>query len=191
MLILASGSPRRRDLLDLLRVAYRVDPAEIDETPIPNEIPAETIRRLAIAKGASVADRHPGEWVLSADTVVTFQGETFNKPADAGEATGMLYRLSGTVHEVHTGVALGEAGASWNFHHAVTAVRFRSLSAPEIEEYVATGEPFGKAGAYAVQGLGGTLVEHVEGELSTVIGLPLRATARMLSAAGISHALDP
>lgn len=190
MLILASGSPRRRQLLDLLGVRYRVEAAGIDESLVPGETPAEAVLRLARSKGLAVADANPGRWVLSADTVVALDGRILGKPADEQEAIQMLASLSGNSHTVHTGVALCRSGEPAPAMHSTTVVRFRQLESVEIAAYVATGEPFGKAGAYAIQGLGGSLVDKIEGELSTVVGLTLSTTAQMLSGAGIRHRLS-
>ena len=191
MLILASGSPRRRDFLDLLAVQYRVEPADIDETPLQGESPVAVVRRLAEAKGVAVADRYPDEWVLSADTVVALDGEIMGKPAGVHQATEMLSRLSGRSHYVHTGIALTRRGEPSRVDHSTTIVRFRHVPTKDIDSYVATGEVFGKAGAYAVQGLGGMLVDRIEGELSTVVGLTLSVVVRLLSEAGIQDLMSP
>jgi septum formation protein len=189
MLILASSSPRRRELLDLLGVDYRPVPMELDETILQDEKPEEAVLRLANAKAAAATRRHPGVWVIGADTVVALKGRILGKPVDAAEAEGMLAGLSGTVHAVHTGIALLHSNHQGYSVATKAEVRFRELSATEIQDYVATGEPMGKAGAYAVQGIGGTLVDRIEGELSTIVGLTLSATARLLTRAGISHAM--
>ena len=192
MLILASGSPRRRELLDLLGVRFQVEPVEIDESVLPAETPEEAVLRLAIAKGSAACELHPDRWVLSADTVVAMDDRILGKPLDRIDAMRMLRRLSGTEHRVHTGIALSRSGGLPSAVHSETVVHFRDLDPVEIEAYVATGEPSDKAGAYAVQGLGGTLVDRVDGELSTVVGLTLSTTARLLSSVGIPHALrDP
>lgn len=190
MLILASGSPRRRQLLDLLGVRYRIDAADIDESLVPGETPGDAVLRLARAKGRAVADVNPGQWVLSADTVVALDDHILGKPVDEQDAIQMLASLSGKSHLVHTGVALSHNGKPASAIHSTTTVRFRQLEAVEIGAYVATGEPFDKAGAYAIQGLGGTLVDKIEGELSTVVGLTLSVTTQLLSRAGIPHNLS-
>ena len=189
MLILASSSPRRRELLDLLGVDYRTVATELDETILQDEKPEEAVLRLAIAKAEAATRHHPGSWVIGADTVVAINGRILGKPADAADAERMLADLSGTVHAVHTGIALLRSDHQGYSVGTTAEVRFRELTAAEIENYVATGEPMGKAGGYAVQGIGGTLVDRIEGELSTIVGLTLSATSRLLTRAGISHAL--
>lgn len=191
VLILASSSPRRLELLRLLDVAFEVDPADVDETLRDGEDPRDAVLRLAEEKGSAVASRHPADLVLAADTVVVLDGEVMGKPGDTVEAASMLRRLSGRSHVVHTGMALIEGGGGRQSGHATTTVRFRALTDEEIEAYTQTGEPLGKAGAYAIQGLGGTLVEGLDGELSTVVGLNLTAVAGMLGRVGVPHALRP
>ncbi|MDF1597521.1 MAG: Maf family protein [Acidimicrobiia bacterium] len=189
MLLLASGSPRRSELLDLLGVSYIIESPSIDETPVPGECPERTVRRLAAAKGAAAAALHPDRWVLSADTVVALDDRVLGKPINGPDAVAMLRFLSGRSHQVFTGIALGRQGATPMVEHASATVRFRLLEEREIEAYVATGEPFDKAGAYAVQGVGGAFVDRLDGELSTVVGLTLSVTARLLGQAGIPSVL--
>ena len=189
VLILASSSPRRRELLDMLGVDYRPAPVELDETILLDEEPDQAVLRLAIAKAEAATRHHPGLWVIGADTVVAIDGRILGKPADEADAVRMLGDLSGRAHTVYTGIALRRSDHREYSVGATAEVRFRDLSAAEIEAYVATGEPMGKAGAYAVQGMGGTLVDRIEGELSTIVGLTLSATARLLTQAGVSHAL--
>lgn len=180
-IVLASASPRRSQLLGLAGVAFTVDPPEIDETPRPREDPGEYVGRLAVEKAAAVAGRHPDALlVIAADTTVALGDEIFGKPDDADDARRMLRRLAGRAHEVHTGVAVVRAG---RVESAIdtTMVTMEAFGEAEIEWYLATGEPFGKAGAYALQGSGGALVGRVEGSVSNVIGLPmtlLRSLAR-------------
>lgn len=182
-LVLASASPRRRDLLGQLGLSFTICAADIDETPHPGEAPEAYVRRLAREKAQAVAGRFPGTWVLAADTTVVLGPELLGKPRDAAEARGMLSRLSGRTHEVHTGVAIaGRAGDSTVVR---TRVTFRTLSAGEIDWYVGTGEPLDKAGSYAIQGKGGFMVASVEGSPTNVIGLPLGETLALLSRAGV------
>jgi septum formation protein len=181
-LVLASGSARRQRMLEELGLTFTVDPADIDETPGPDESAAAYVERLAREKSAAVSARHPGALVLGADTSVVVDGEIFGKPIDDTDATKMLRRLSGRVHQVLTGVAI--AGAVQRSRHVATAVRFRELNEDQLRWYVNTREPFGKAGGYAVQGLAGSLIERVEGSISNVIGLPLVETLEMLDEAG-------
>jgi septum formation protein len=184
MIVLASGSPRRTQLLALLGIPHTVDPAhEVDETPRPGEDPEALAKRLAEQKAAGVAHRHPGVPVLAADTVVVLDGEVLNKPVDAADAERMLGRLAGRAHTVVTAVALAHDGRM-DVRADRTRVWFRTLSPDTIRAYVATGEPLDKAGAYGLQGYGAVLVERIDGDCFGVIGLPLRLVADLLEAAG-------
>jgi septum formation protein len=174
-LVLASGSPRRRELLAQLGVAFRVVAPDVDETPRPGEAPRDLVRRLATAKAAAV----DGDPVLAADTTVEIDGEILGKPTDDDDARRMLRRLSGRAHKVHTGVAV-RAGGRRGLDVVTTIVTFVPLQPAVVEWYVRTGEPLDKAGAYGIQGHGGIFVEHVRGSVSNVVGLPLTAVARLL-----------
>ncbi|HVG57495.1 MAG TPA: Maf family protein [Hyalangium sp.] len=182
-LVLASASPRRRDLLSQLGVQFTVAAADLDETPLDKEAADTYVLRLARAKAQAVAARFPGTWVLAADTTVALGTELLGKPGGPAEAREMLTRLSGRTHAVYTGVAL--AGRAQEATVVRTGVTFRTLSASEIDWYVSTGEPLDKAGAYAVQGKGGFLVAAVEGSPTNVIGLPLGETLELLTRAGV------
>ncbi len=182
-LVLASASPRRRDLLGQLGLRFTVAAADLDETPRPDEAPEAYVLRLAREKARAVASRFPDTWVLAADTTVVLGRELLGKPRDEAEAREMLTRLSGRTHEVHTGVAL--AGRADEALVVRTRVTFRTLSAGEIAWYVGTGEPRDKAGAYAIQGKGGFLVAAIEGSPTNVIGLPLGETLALLTRAGV------
>jgi septum formation protein len=181
-LVLASASPRRRELLGQLGLSFEVRAPDIDETPGAQEVPEAYVARLARDKARVVARAAPAAWVLAADTTVVLDGALLGKPADAAEARAMLGRLSGRTHEVLTGVAL--AGRAQGEALVRTRVRFRPLSDAEVAWYVATGEPLDKAGAYAVQGKGGFLVAALEGSPTNVIGLPLGETLALLARAG-------
>jgi septum formation protein len=181
--VLASASPRRRDLLSQLGLRFTVAAADLDETPLPSEAADLYVRRLAQEKARAVAARFPSAWVLAADTTVALGPELLGKPRDAAEARQMLSRLSGKTHNVYTGVAL--AGRTNAATVVRTGVTFRTLTAGEIDWYVGTGEPLDKAGAYAVQGRGGFLVAAVEGSPTNVIGLPLGETLELLTQAGV------
>jgi septum formation protein len=175
-LVLASGSPRRRELLADLDLAFTVRPPGTDETPRPAERPPELVARLAREK--ALAQVEPGELVLAADTVVVIDGEMLGKPVDAPDARSMLARLAGREHEVFTGVALaegGENGPRLATRVVRTQVRIREMSADEIAAYVDGGEPLDKAGAYAIQGWGAVYVEAVTGNYTNVVGLPIPA----------------
>lgn len=189
-LVLASGSPRRRTLLAQLGRPFVVVPADADETPRPGERPWALVRRLAALKAVMVGERlkEPGTWVLGADTVVAAAGDLLGKPRDPEEARAMLRLLSGRTHQVYTGVALWDHGSGRGWVRvAVAAVTFRALTPLEIEEYVAGGEPLGKAGAYAVQGRAGAWVSALRGNVETVIGLPLDVVQELLNLAQRPH----
>jgi len=182
MLLLASASPRRRELLGTLGLRFDCLATEVDETLLPGELPEEAAARLAIAKAEAGAKRRPEAVVLGADTLVVLEGRAYGKPRDLAEAAAMLRELSGRTHHVWTAVAVARAGEP-TLHRAVVAeVDFRALSAAEIAAYVATDEPLDKAGGYAIQGRAAAFVTALRGELSTVIGLPMRATLELLRA---------
>ncbi len=184
MLVLASASPRRRQLLGWLGVDYEVLPAEVDEQPAPGETAEDLVVRLARAKAADVAARRPADWVLAADTIVEVDGVTLGKPADRADAERMIGMLAGREHRVATGLALVAPGGALRAARLVLSrVRFRPLDTRAVKRYVATGEGDDKAGAYAVQGLGAGLIEHVEGSFTNVIGLPLDEVERVLQEA--------
>jgi septum formation protein len=175
-LVLASASPRRHQLLGSFGWPFEVRPADIDETPVPGE-PARTyVERLAADKASAVA--RPGELVIGADTIVELDGELLGKPGDAAEAITMLRRLGGRTHRVHTGVAVVLDGRLVSATET-TEVQLAALDDALIEWYVTTGEPFGKAGAYAAQGAGGIFVTFITGSISNVIGLPLWVVLRL------------
>ncbi len=175
-LVLASGSPRRRELLATLGLTFVVDAADIDETEFSGEDPLAYVVRLARTKAEHVADRHePGTVVIGADTTVELDGTILGKPTDHDHASSMLASLSGRTHRVHTGMAVvvsGSGGDAW-VRLSTTDVTFRVLDDAAIGRYVATGEPMDKAGAYAIQGIGGALVARVSGNVQNVVGLPL------------------
>ncbi|ACL73352.1 Maf-like protein [Thioalkalivibrio sulfidiphilus HL-EbGr7] len=187
MLILASSSPRRRELLEQIGVAYRVQAVDVDETPLAGETPRAFAERMALAKArAGWMAQSSGLSVLGADTVVTLDGVILGKPADRDEALHMLGRLSGNTHRVLSAVALVH-GDREALKCAETRVRFRTLSPREISDYWASGEPADKAGAYGIQGLGALFVEHIEGSYTGVVGLPLFETGQLLEAFGVTH----
>ena len=179
-LVLASASPRRRELLERVGVALEVRPADVDEAPRAGEPPAGYVARIARAKAE--AARAPGRWVLAADTTVTIDGAILGKPDDAGEAAAMLRRLAGRVHQVITAFAI--AGPVERDGLVATDVAMIAMDEPAIADYVATGEWRGKAGAYAIQGIAAALVREVRGSVSNVIGLPLAEVLEALRAVG-------
>jgi septum formation protein len=181
-LILASSSPRRREILNALGLDFETAPVDIDETPSPAEEAAALVVRLAREK--ALAGRRNDRIVLAADTEVVLDGEIFGKPGGEEEAVGMLLRLSGREHQVLTGVAVCRAG-SVRTALSRTRVRFRDVSRDEALDYWHSGEPKDKAGAYGIQGLGGVFVSNIEGSYSGVVGLPVYETARLLAGFGI------
>jgi septum formation protein len=187
--VLASQSPRRRDLLALVGVAHEVRPADVDESVRPGEAPDAYVRRLAGEKARAVADAlgDPGAAVVAADTTVVVDGEILGKPADAAEARAMVRRLAGRAHEVFTGMAVVRGPRLADAVERV-GVTFRPLGDDEIAAYVATGEPMDKAGAYGIQGYGATIVERVDGDYFAVMGLSLRRTVALLGEVGVRYA---
>ncbi len=184
--ILASASPRRHELLTMIGIAHEVMPADVDETHRPGECPEDYVERLAREKGAVLALRHPDAVVIAADTTVVIDGEVLGKPEDARDAARMLRRLSGRTHTVLTAVAVARAGCIESVVEDV-GVTFRALGAEEIESYVATGEPMDKAGSYGIQGYGATLVERVDGDYFSVMGLALNRLIQLLRRAGLHY----
>jgi nucleoside triphosphate pyrophosphatase len=182
-IILASASPRRRQLLEMLHIPFEVRPSGIEERPGPGESPSDYVVRVAREKAAAVAAGAPGAVVLAADTEVVLDGDIFGKPADAAGAVAMLRRLQGRTHQVLTAVAVAQ-GARVEHALDATAVTFRPCDAEVLAAYAATGEPLDKAGAYAVQGLGAPLIERVEGDFFGVMGLPLRLALDLLARFG-------
>jgi len=184
-IVLASASPRRAELLDQLRIRYRQVLPAVDEGARPDEPADALVERLAIAKArAGMHIALTDLPVLGADTLVVQDGLALGKPRDRDEALAMLARLSGRVHEVVSAVAVATA-VGIQAEVSRTAVTFRVISTAEAARYWATGEPRDKAGAYAIQGIGGAFVRHLEGSYSGVVGLPLAETERLLAAAGV------
>ncbi|HEY6853673.1 MAG TPA: nucleoside triphosphate pyrophosphatase [Gemmatimonadales bacterium] len=182
-IVLASTSPRRKQLLEMLGIPFRVVAPDVDEARHDGEAPEPYVRRVAHAKAQTVAGRERRALVLAADTTVVLDGELFAKPADAADAVAMLRRLQGRTHHVLTAVAVAGAGRVEEALD-VSAVTFRALAVADLERYVATGEPLDKAGAYAIQGLGAPLVERVDGDFFGVMGLPLRLVLDLLARFG-------
>jgi septum formation protein len=184
-LVLASASPRRAELLKTAGFSFEVQPADVDETPRPAERPDAYALRVARDKASAVANRvGRGACVLAADTVVVSEGQILGKPESGGHAREMLSVLSGAVHEVLTAVVIRD-GDREESEVVATRVRFFPLSEAEIDWYVNSGEPDGKAGAYAIQGLGSRFVDWIEGSWSNVVGLPVATVYRMLGARGV------
>lgn len=180
-LILASQSPRRARILDSLNLQYKVAPANIDETARPGERPLSLVRRLAAMKAITVAQHFPSSLILGADTMVALGDQLLGKPRDSDEAFAMLSTLSGRSHNVYTGVAVWDSARKKGYGlQTVAIVTFRPLSTFEMREYIASGEPMDKAGAYAIQGRAGKWVQKLDGNLETVIGLSSDAVKQLL-----------
>ncbi len=185
-LILASASPRRRELLSYFDIPFSVIPASGPEEPPAGADAERTVAFLSRQKARQVADAHPGALVIGADTVVEIDGTILGKPRDEADARRMLRRLSGREHRVWTGVSLaGDGAGPCSTRTAMTRVFFREMSDAEIDAYVATGEPMDKAGAYGYQGRAGMYVERIEGDFFNVVGLPLCLLGQMLRETGV------
>ena len=184
--VLASSSPRRRELLTLIGIPHTVSPADIDETPLAGELPEPHAERLARGKAEVVATRVPHALIIAADTIVVVDGEILGKPRDEREAGAMLRRLSGRRHIVHTAVAVARDGALVSGIESVD-VTFRDLTANDITRYIATHEPMDKAGAYGIQGFGATIVTRIDGDYFAVMGLALGLMVRLMARVGIEY----
>jgi septum formation protein len=179
VIVLASASPRRQELLRNAGIPFEVLPADIDEQPLRLEGARECTERLAREKALAVARQRPKDYVVGADTVVTVDNEILGKPSDASDAKRMLLRLSGRDHQVITGVCLVVEGKPF-VASETTLVTMIDISDREIADYVATGEPMDKAGAYAIQGIASRWIPRIEGDYSNVVGLPVALVFRML-----------
>lgn len=186
--MLASASPRRSALLTQIGVVHEVRATDVDESPLPGESPHALVRRLARAK-AIEGRRGTDLPVLAADTIVVLNGVVFGKPLDRADSLRMLAALGGQTHQVMTAVALALPGATGMVAEAIsdTAVSMRLITPVEAEAYWDSGEPAGKAGGYAIQGLGAQFIAHINGSYSGVMGLPLYETAQLLQAHGLSN----
>ena len=186
MLVLASASPRRLELLRSANIPFVVQPADIDETPLDGEGARECAERLAREKALAVWRTRPHDLVLGADTVVVVDGNILNKPVDPADAARMLRLLSGRAHQVITGVCLARASATrdampeMQSASETTLVAMSAISETEIRDYVATGEPMDKAGAYAIQGIASRWIPRIDGDYSNVVGLPVALVYRMI-----------
>ena len=183
-IILASGSPRRCELLKMAGIPFEVFPADVDETC---DLPApETVVELSRRKARASAQSHPGRWILAADTLVSIRGETLGKPHGEDDAVRMLRRLRANVHHVYTGVTVISPAGDELTGSECTDVTFEAMTEREIRAYVSTGEPMDKAGAYAIQGRAAMWITGIRGCYTSVIGLPLPLTRRLLEQAGYS-----
>ncbi|MDJ0666031.1 MAG: Maf family protein [Desulfobacterales bacterium] len=185
-LILASQSPRRKYLLEQAGLTFRVIPSRIDESKRPLSPPGDYVQSLAIAKAEDVARSNPDSWVLGADTIVAVDGRMLGKPKSAQEAHIMLRRLSGKTHQVFTGFCICRQRTARQLADTVrTEVTVKTLTDQEINWYISTGEPFDKAGAYAIQGLGTFLVRRINGSYTNVVGLPVCEVVEILIREGV------
>ncbi|MFZ2168547.1 MAG: Maf family protein [Methylococcaceae bacterium] len=183
-IILASSSPRRKELLDQIRVNYEIYPVDLDEAPLPNETPLNYVQRLAAEKSAICVSRLATDIpVLAADTAVILGDVILGKPKNEAHALAMLTQLSGKTHQVYSAISL--RGREHSQAISITDVTFRRLTKKEILDYLHSGEPLDKAGSYAIQGMGGIFVKSIQGSFSGVVGLPLFETAQLLSRQGI------
>jgi septum formation protein len=186
--VLASQSPRRRELLSLVGIPHEVRPANIDESYLPGEVPLGHAERLARTKAETIAA--PDAVTIGSDTIVVVDGDVLGKPRDEEDAARMLRRLSGRSHIVITGVAVQWRGRTVSAAERV-GVTFRRLSETDIRAYIATGEPMDKAGAYGIQGYGATIVERVDGDYFAVMGLALNRLTRLLEELGLVYEFGP
>jgi septum formation protein len=184
--VLASSSPRRRDLLTLVGIAHTVQPADIDESLRAGELPEAYAERLSRAKAEIVASLNPDAVVIGADTIVVIDDAVLGKPRDVGDAERMLGILSGRSHTVMTAIAVSFRGATVSAVELVD-VTFRAIDADEISSYVATGEPMDKAGAYGIQGYGATIVRRIDGDYFAVMGLSLIRLVSLMAELGVSY----
>ena len=184
--VLASASPRRSDVLAMLGLSFSVVPADVEERRGAGEAPGDYVERLAREKALAVSPAHPGALKIAGDTIVVLKGHVLEKPSDRAEAAAMLAALSGRAHQVYSGLAL-----AWNgkvvSRVARARVRFREVERTFIESYVQTGEPLDKAGAYGIQGCGAAMIESVEGDYYTVVGLSVAAFVNLLGELGLEY----
>ena len=188
--ILASQSPRRRELLALVGIPHTVLPADIDETVLHGEIPTAHAERLAWEKASTIASRHPDALVIGSDTIVVLDDDILGKPEDEAEAKATLRRLSGRTHTVHTAVAVSFGGRIASGVETVQ-VTFRDLSDAQIKAYVQTREPMDKAGAYGIQGYGATIIRRVDGDYFAVMGMPLGLLVSLCNAMDVHYDFGP
>jgi septum formation protein len=186
--ILASKSPRRKELLNQAGITCRVIPSRVDENQTAPMAPVDYVRTLAEAKAAEISDANPECWVIGADTIVLIDHTILGKPASADDARSMLQRLSGRMHQVLTGYCIRHTLKQLSFCDTVTTdVYFKPLAQREIDWYIRTGEPFDKAGAYAIQGVGAFLVKRINGSYTNVVGLPVCEVMEIFIREGIAE----
>lgn len=187
--ILASSSPRRRELLTLIGIAHEVRPADINESLLAGELPVPHAERLARAKALTIAERNPSAVVIGSDTIVVIDEQILGKPADEGDAHRMLRMLSGREHTVFTAVAVALGGEIVSAVERVQ-VTFRELSDSDIADYIATREPMDKAGSYGIQGFGATIIEKVDGDFFAVMGLSLVRLVELMQKLGVRYSFS-
>jgi septum formation protein len=184
--VLASSSPRRRELLKSIGLEFDVVPSHIPEQRADGETPEEYVARLSREKARAIGEKHPDRWIIAADTTVVLGDQVLEKPVDDADAKRMLSAISGDTHVVFTGVTLRRIQPVYtDTHVTATEVRMLPMTSHDIDWYVATGEPRDKAGAYAAQGLGGMFIDSIHGSFTNVVGLPLASLFQMLRKAGI------
>ena len=179
MLLLASSSPRRSELLTMAGYDFQAVPANVNETFLHGTPPMQVVEQLSTRKAQAVAKLHPADTILAADTIVVLKGRVLGKPKDEETAKAMLKLLSGNVHQVYTGYTV-ISGKKFVCGHECTSVEFYALTQAEIDAYVATGEPLDKAGAYGIQGKGSLIVKRINGDFYNVMGLPISKIHRIL-----------
>jgi septum formation protein len=184
VVVLASGSPRRRELLGGIGLTFTVQAPEVDESVIEGEDPVAYVQRVAADKARVGSIGFPGAVVIAADTTVAVDGQILAKPVDTEDARRMITLLTGAFHQVHTAVVVRRDQEQWE-RTVTTQVEMQAVGPDWIDWYVSTGEPMGKAGGYALQGLGAVLVTAVRGSMTNVIGLPVMETCELLAAAGV------
>lgn len=184
--ILASSSPRRRELLAGLGIQFSIDPSTEEESFEDGTPPGEIVKLLSLRKANSVAAKYERGFIIGADTIVVFGDEILGKPSDREDAFAMLSKLQGKEHTVFSGIAIVDAGNGGSkVSYSSTKVKMKSLSEDQINRYIDTGEPHDKAGAYAIQGYGATIIEKIDGDYFTVVGLPLSLLSDMLADFGV------
>ncbi len=184
-MILASASPRRKELLELLNVNFRVIPSGVQEVFTAHETPLEHALKFSRQKALSISIRHPDSWTLGADTIVVIDGEPLGKPENPAQARRMLQKLSGRTHRVITGFAVARGSEVIANQAVESEVLFKEIAGDEMEWYIGTSEPYDKAGGYAIQGAGAFLIKEIHGSFTNVIGLPLTQVADVLKKLGI------
>ena len=180
-IILASASPRRKEILQNVNLKFKIETSDVDEQILENEQPISLVLRLALEKGMSISNKYPQALVISADTVVSEGGQILGKPKDEHEAKEMLSRLSGKTHQVITGISLIHSSNSKKIiDYVVSDVKFKQLSQDDIQNYINTNESLDKAGAYGIQGYGAVLVEEIKGDYFNIVGLPISKLSDLL-----------